>query len=372
MNLKGKGIFLKNISDCRAGHVNQITDLVREANLSFIIIKIADGIEISNTDGSKDQYTLGELVASLRAQDISIWGWHHIYGQEPEKEASLAADRISHLSLDGYAVNADNEFQLPQSKTSASIFLNLLRQGIPNVPVALNSYKFPSIHPRFPWNVFLERCDYIIPQIFWFNAHHIASTQLQRSIKEYKSLAPFLPVFPCGPLIKKWGWVPYPDEIEEFMTTSQSLGLPGFCFYNLDNACSPLMEPLWKIFKDFSWQGQKKSLSFADRFIQALNSRDMNLVLSLYHEDASLMHGSNTSRGKRRFKKFFEKLFERVNLSDKFVLVNSIEIEDCTLNIQWQLVSENPENSMFSNDVIKLDSDKIITHYSITNPDPMK
>ncbi len=364
MYLKGKGFFLSRIKNCENGDSERIATLASNAGLSHLIIKIADGVSPSNMDVDTKKDLVPSLVGALRARNISVWGCHHIYGLQPEGEAGIAIERLMQCALDGYVVNAGVEYEQPGRSASASIFMTRLRQSLPDIPVALSSFKYPSLHRQFPWQSFLEKCDLIMPQVYWLKTHGNAGAQLSRSVQEFKGIFPHLPVCPTGPTFKEWGWSPYPEEILDFLNTAKSIGVQAVNFHSFDTVLQPLQQSLWQIIKNNPWQSQSLEKGIAEQYVNALNNRSLDQVLALYDENATFVSSRGILRGSRRFKRWYENLFERIVPSDKFTLLNSTSLLD-SINFEWQARMANPKTSIVSREIIRLENEKISIHYSI-------
>jgi hypothetical protein len=226
MALEGKGFWIYNIRNCENGDNNAIAALAQEAQLTHVVIKIADNIFPSNVDSNGNDL-VPALVQTLRAQGIQVWGYHYVYGgvyfecikrdaegrcieermhtdgYPPEKEAEAGGKRALALGLDGYIIDAEKEYKVHEQHARATRFMSKLTDEViaGKIPIALSSYRYPeSDHPEFPWGEFLEKCDYNMPQVYWVEATN-AGDQLQRSIREFQSVTPFLrrrPTFSIG------------------------------------------------------------------------------------------------------------------------------------------------------------------------------
>jgi hypothetical protein len=64
---------------------------------------------------------------------------------------------VTELGLQGYIIDAEHEFKQPSGASAARTFMTELRKGLPNKPVALCSYRFPSYHPQFPMECFFRK-----------------------------------------------------------------------------------------------------------------------------------------------------------------------------------------------------------------------
>ena len=100
MMISGKGFFIWKIQYCEGGDTGAIVDLAREANLSYVLLKIADGTYSYNVDSSGRDYVT-PLVQSLHAAGLQVLGWHYVYGDDPLGEANKAIQRIQQTQVDG-------------------------------------------------------------------------------------------------------------------------------------------------------------------------------------------------------------------------------------------------------------------------------
>src|SRR6267154_363954 len=167
--LTGKGMFIWRIQACEGGDVKAIAAKAQAAGMSHVLIKIANSINlfgnqnISGHDLANDP--VKDLVAELKARNIQAWGWHYITGFNPEAEARVGGQRALALNLDGYVIDAEKEFDSDNHDATARRFMTALRSVIPDMIVALSSYRYPYFHREFPWAAFLERCDLAMPQV---------------------------------------------------------------------------------------------------------------------------------------------------------------------------------------------------------------
>lgn len=227
MTLDGKGFFIWQIRNCEGGDPDLIAQAAEEGDLGHVLIKIADGASRYNVDLKSGLDRVPSVINALREKGLQVWGWHYIYGKSPIAEADIAASRIQQLDLDGYVINAEREFKHPGKDKAASIYMSRLRTALPDLPIALSSYRFPYYHIQYPWNEFLEGCDFIMPQVYWIHATN-PGEQLLRCEHEYKSLGYNLPIIPTGAAFLERDWIPSDTEIEEFLKTSRALNVGGF------------------------------------------------------------------------------------------------------------------------------------------------
>lgn len=197
-----------------------------EANLSWVAIKISDGpYKFNHQTKDKRQIDMAALATrEFVSRGIRVWGWSYVYGYMPEAEAEVAAARTKALGMPGFIINAEVEYK---GKTDqAKRFMRTLRRDLGSIPAGICSYRYPTYHRDFPWEVFIE-ADFNAPQVYWIGAHN-AGSQLMRSVKESRDLRKDLPIIPIGAAFTQYSWIPTPAEIKDFRKTSENLGLLNY------------------------------------------------------------------------------------------------------------------------------------------------
>lgn len=305
--LKGKGIFIWRIKDCEGGDVAAIADLAQDAGLTHVLIKIADGAYSYNYDWRNRVDFIPPLVTELRKRGIASWGWHYVRGDAPAAEAKKAIERVKALDLEGYVIDAEEEYK--GRYEAADRFMTLLRRDLPNTPVALASYRYPSLHSSIPWRQFLSKCDLNMPQVYWQGASN-PKVQLQRCFEEFDQMRTRLPVVPIGAAYTEHGWTPKSKEINEFLDATKELGLKAANFWEWAQARKI---GLWDTIADYSWEKraskptpqppppqpapQPQETDVVHRYIAALNARKPDQVLALFKPDAIHVDPSRTMQG---------------------------------------------------------------------------
>ncbi len=369
MGLTGKGYFLWRIQQCENGDPERIAQAASEAGISHMIVKIADGGFPYNVDRDKKIDYVPKVVEALRARNISVWGWHYVYGGYPKQEAEIAISRMHQLKLDGYVVNAEGEYKIPGRSANARIFMSSVRKGLGNLPIALSSFRYPQIHREFPWQAFVELSDLVMPQVYWMKSHGDAAYQLKRTVTEYKKLFPHVPIFPTGPTFKEWGWIPYKEEVLEFMETAKEMGLPGVNFYSFDQSRQTYLSDIWDVVKNFQWGEENHPRGLADRLVDALNSRNVDAFLNLYKENAIHICPDLVNKGHPAIKNWVQAFMKNIAPIGKFV-INSSKCSDKVTFLSWQLQHANTSILLNGQDTIMQDGEKISQHFSYYSPNP--
>lgn len=253
---KGKGFFIWKLfvpsgSTFVALDPEQIADQAEAAGLGHVLIKVANGVWRYNFLNGQD--LCPAVVSALKARDIQVWGWHYVYGENPAMEAETACRRVNELGLDGYVLDAEAEWKQPGMALRARTLMDRIDLIGMNVPLALSSYRYPSLHRELPWDVFLPGVDFAMPQVYWMHAHNPAE-QLIRTLDEYAKLAPGMGIVPTGAAFKEWGWIATPQEIYEFMFQADVEDCPAVNFWEWNN-CQANLPAGWDEIADYPWPG---------------------------------------------------------------------------------------------------------------------
>ena len=223
-SLTGKGIYAWVLSNCERGNMTRVVDQLKEAQMTHVIPKIADGVV---DDSNGNNLYLKTLVDLCHKNDIQVLGYHYIYGRNPIGEARSAIRELEKLPYDGFVINAEHEYRdMQNGATAARTYCDYIRQKYPNLPFALSTYRYPSLHRNFPYNAFLSYCQYNMPQVYWAKASGMAAHQLSRCISEYQNYVN-VPMIPTGAAYQEWGWVATPQDQEDFINAAIQNKLVG-------------------------------------------------------------------------------------------------------------------------------------------------
>ncbi len=364
MTLTGKGYYIWKVKFCENGDPDRIASLAREAHLSHVIIKVADGAFPYNIDLDSGLDYARPAVKKLQAQNIPVWGWQYIYGNYPDQEAEIAVARTRELGLNGFVVNAEKEYKSHNKGPAASRYMNILRSNLGSLPIALSSYRYPSYHASLPWVNFLDRCDYNMPQVYWMQSHNNAGLQLRRSVNEFKNMRPFRPIIPTGPTFKEHGWIPYQHEVVEFMEVAKKLKLSAVNFWYWEG-CRRDMPQFWNLVRDFQYDEPTRAASLPEKYINALNSKDPGKVLNFYAENAIHIQPERAIQGKKAIRQRIASLINKISKSD-FTLLSQTNTGNIH-SFQWK--SANSDGTpLEGRDTMGVIDDKISYHYSFIEP----
>lgn len=360
MSLFGKGFFIWKIRDCEGGNPAAIADAAQAAGLTHVLLKIADATYPNNVDPKTNIDLVPPVAQALRSKKITVWGWHYVYGNNPLGEANIAIRRVQECELEGYVIDAEHEYKEPGKANAARRFMDRLRENLPNLPIALSSYRFPSYHPQLPWKAFLEKCDLNMPQVYWEKAHN-PGPQLSRCVREFEAMEPYRPVFPTGPAYKAGGWAPTVEDTKEFLDQARTLKLAGANFFSWD-ICKKYMPPIWDAVANYAWDPIKPPQDVASQFISALNTHDPARVTALYHDDAVHITFARAVQGNIAIRSWYSTIFDQLLPAADFKLTGSSGTGN-SRHITW--TAESTKGSVKNgNDTIGLMDGKIAYHYS--------
>ena len=332
MTLQGKGFFIWKIPNCEGGNAATIASQAAAANLTHVLIKIADGNAKYNVNSSGTDL-VPSVVSALRAKGIQTWGWQYVYGSSPSSEGRMGGTRARDLGLDGFVVDAEMQFEASGMSSAASTYMVELRKYIPSMPVALSTFRYPSYHNTFPYSTFLKYCDITMPQVYWEEAHNPVD-QLNKSYDEWIKLAPTKPFIPTGPTYKVGSWAPTTSDIKQFMNQAKAKNLPGVNFFSWDE-CKSTLGSLWTYIRDYTWT---VAVEFQDQFIAALNSHNVDTVAALYATSAIQITPSRTIQGTEAIKTWYSTLFNQLLPNATFSLAGSTTSGN-TRHLNWTAIS---------------------------------
>ena len=337
MALEGKGWYIWQIRRCEGGNAAQIAAEAVASGLSHVLIKVADGTSAYNLDPITGADLVPSIIQALRAKNIQCWGWQYVYGYDPAGEGAIAVQRTQQLNLDGFVIDAEDQYKLPGREAAARTYMNVLRASLPNLPIALSSYRYPTLHPQLPWVAFLEKCDYNMPQVYWVNAHN-PGEQLIRSVREFQAITPFRRIIPTGSAYLQGNWQATSADIIDFMQTAQIVNLSAANFWEWGH--TKLYVPgLWETVKAFPWGGFPPGGEILDNYFDALNAHNAGLAASLYASNAVHVNGDRVIQGNEAIRNWYQTLFGQILPNAQFTLTGSSG-DQSARSFQWTAVSD--------------------------------
>jgi hypothetical protein len=235
------GYWIWQIEETEKGDPSAIVKAAVEEGITDVMIKIADGPYSFNvTKAGVD--LVPAVIEAFKAVGITVWGWQFIYGYYPVQEATIAIKRVKELGLDKFIIDAESDLKKTGSGAAES-YCSSVKANLPNVTLAFTSFRFPSLHMDFPWKPFFKYCSINFPQVYWEGATN-AAEQAQKSIAEFKKLAPNQTILPIGAAYKNNGWRPTPTQAIEFRDACERLGMGMVSWWCWQNSKRDLPE-IW-------------------------------------------------------------------------------------------------------------------------------
>lgn len=266
---RGKGVFIWKVYSLEGSTVDEvdydaIVDTIVGAGLTHVYIKIADGTYPYNVKWGNYPWWSGgilgdfakELTDRLHQALVLVFGWHYVRGVRPLDDAKIAIDRSKALLLDGLSIDAEAEYKLSGKDVAAETYVKELRQGLPDIPISLCSYRYPKVHRELPFAPFLRRCDHVAQQLYWEQAHNPVA-QLDWSMKQYNDLMKGigiepLPQTPVGAAYGARGWQSTPEDVSAFLKACVDRKLFSASLWSMDYMRNRAPE-LWEAMADFDW-----------------------------------------------------------------------------------------------------------------------
>lgn len=360
MTFSGKGFYLWNIERAEVGNVNSIANLAVQAGLTHILVKIADEDEPYNLHSVSGADLVPPLVAALHDRGLEVWGWHYVYGYKPVEEADMAITRLRQLNLDGYVIDAESEYELPGRETAARTFMSRLRNAYPTFPVGLSSFRYPSYHPGFPFQAFLEKCDINMPQVYWVGRHD-PGDQLTRCVREFQAISPFRPIIPTGSAYYSGSWIPTSADITEFMDTARTLNLAAANFWEWYHT-RLYLPGLWNTIAAYNWEGGIPETEIVSTYIAALNAHDPARAAALYQSNAVHVTADRTLQGANQILGWYQTLLTQLLPNATFTLVEETGRLGAR-TFRWTATSSNGQVTD-GQDSFGLSGGLIVYHYT--------
>ena len=360
MTLNGKGFYIWQLWNCEDSDPDAIATLAKAADFSHVLIKVTDGTRTYNFDREQQFDRVPPVARALRAKGIQIWGWQYIYGQNPLGEARKAIQRVVGLELDGFVVNAEKEYKASGMDKAASQYMKELRNGLPGIPIGLSTYRFPKLHPQFPYSKFLERCDINMPQVYWMGASN-PDEQLVRSMQQYEDISPVRPMIPTGFAFKESSYEPKPGEPSLFLKTAQEQRLTAANFWSWDSARRYLPE-IWNEIRDYPWPSTPQPKDITQLYIDALNTHDPAEAAGLYTSEGVHVNASRTVQGLEPIQDWYSTLINQTLPNATFSLTG-LGGKDNTRYMTWSATSSEGEVKD-GYDTLGLLDGKIAYHYT--------
>jgi hypothetical protein len=327
MALAGKGLFIWKLHRIAGGNVQSMVNKAKDAGLTHVIIKIADGASAYNVD------LVGPATDAFKAAGIQVWGWAWLWMREPFQEAEIAAHRTKTLGLDGFVINAEHPAKAKVQEAKA--YMDTLCDLLPGHLLALSSYRYPHFHTTLPWQEFLSRCDLNMPQMYWVGER--PADCVRNSLARHRDFPFAKPIIATGAAYgEQYGnsfFRSEPAEIIEFLDAVRANGLAAANFWSWDwiQAHGP---DLWDAIANYDWPDTTPAVQdIAEQFWAALTSGDLDALVALYHDNAVFITSGHTCQGPAAIRAQFAELLN--SLPDPQFNLEELQAKENVRFLRW-------------------------------------
>ena len=355
-------MFIWQLWNCDGADPEVIAAKAKAAGLSHVLIKIADGDYWTyNLDPKTKVDLIPPVLHALKEEGIEVWGWQYVRGRNPVGEAHLAIQRTKALGMDGFVIDAEAEYQSTKKRTAAKRYMAELRAALPNLPIALSTYRFPNQHRSLPWTEFLTGCDIAMPQVYYEQRHN-PEVQLEICVEQYMALSPARPVIPTAPIYGRGKWRPTAEETTRFLGKAKELGLSAANAWSWDIGTRPAYHDLWNAVAEFEWPTDPPVADMPERLVGRWNDHDRDLVAGLYAENAAHVTGERTVFSRPAIADWYGKLFQEMLPGATFEVTGKAG-SGTTRHYTW--TAQSSRGQVFDgNDTLGLKEGKIQFHFS--------
>jgi hypothetical protein len=194
-----------------------------------------------------DVAAVTHFIKTLTDGGKKVGFWIYTSGYKPGPDGSMISEVIEKFEKYGLCfVDLDAESGVWNQYGSKSKMETLLDSTfVPKrIPIYLDSYRFPTNFPQFPFKPALRHDKvngFNSPQVYWEFSHN-PTAQLNRCYVEYKALdnTPFNDFVPIAPAYWRGkpgvegSWGPTVADLKAFKVRVNELSLPGYGVYSLD------------------------------------------------------------------------------------------------------------------------------------------
>lgn len=280
MIVKGKGAMVWRLREWQAGHPQAQADHAKALGLSWVSIKIVDGLH-EKWEGSipnQNADLITDTIAALNALGILAIGWGWVRGRiggrsgrregvpsaaRAREEARKAIELCRRYGLKHFQVDAETEWVAASMASVATAYCEELSLEGPEIEQSLDSYRFPLTYQQdFPVHQFAPHMEGWSPQVYFLqdNRPHGGAAQLEVSFRQYQDQIRELPYFPIAPTYphrfkdanNQWQtWRASGEQLRLMMEKAVELGCLGFGIWDLPQATTAQLMAI----KDFAWPG---------------------------------------------------------------------------------------------------------------------
>lgn len=216
--LAGRMMWIWELRHTKRGRLRAIARSAHAHGISTVAIKGGDGRQRWHQLNRR-------VVRALHRRGVGVCGWQYVYGTHPVGEARVGA-RIVRNGVDCLIADAESEYE--GRPHAARRYVRALRRRIGRrFPLALTTFPYASLHPRFPYRQFLGRggAQYNLPQVYWRELGDSPRRALRRTLHENRRFG--RPILPAG---QAWR-APSTAQVRRFELVARKLGAAGVSYW---------------------------------------------------------------------------------------------------------------------------------------------
>jgi hypothetical protein len=247
----GKGVYVWQPGNIQGGNPESIAARFKLAGVQTAAIKICDGFKVLGG--------LEPLIQTLRNHGIRVGGWGYSYlNRAPLQEAHVIAEACHRYTPDFYLI--DVEIEVEGNFGGARMFLNALRPATAGLPLGLNSFWSVRLHPSFPWVDFLQKVDFVCPQVYGHGVDPVGKLiESQQTYGEVPN-APDVPMpVVAGDMHIFRGMRPTPEQVGAFLSAADADPfIRGVIMWAADD--TQTTPDLWQAFSNYQWKNGGRTI----------------------------------------------------------------------------------------------------------------
>jgi len=178
---------------------------------------------------------------------LETWAWWYLYGYEGEgieigEHAEALGVSLLALDIETHWEKRAGFTQLARERKAKTVLDNIRKSYTGSL--ALCSWWKPSLHKKTPFKVFLNECEYNMPQMYWISRYssYQAEQLIVESLSEYDSLTG-IPHEKTIPVLSSFGatygvdgdwWKTTLPQMESAFEKAETLGCEGATWYSTD------------------------------------------------------------------------------------------------------------------------------------------
>ncbi len=218
----GRHFWVWELSKCEGGKAELLVKKAVELGLTGLLVKA--------WDGSRFWPQFKRIVGPAKGAGLVVAAWGYSYGNNIAGEAAAMAQAAA-AGCDWLVIDAEKEYEGDDGKKKAASLLKAVKSSpFKGVALGYTTFAFPSLHRRFPYEIFSSHCSVALPQVYWKEFGMRPDQALQRCVEEFRPYG--LSIAPIG---QAFGNVSA-EEIRVFGRTASALGLSGVSFWSWQHA----------------------------------------------------------------------------------------------------------------------------------------